>query len=157
MAENIGRSESEGRLLAALAHGSIVAQGLGVIVGVLVYVTQRDKSRYAAFQGLQAAVYQLISLVLVVGLWFLWGIFYALTWIPLIPQMEASPDAAPPPIFWVGIGSMAIPLALMAIVGLYGLWGALRCWQGRDFRYAVVGRLLERSGLWQGEPPALAG
>lgn len=156
MAENIGRSESEGRLLAALAHGSIVAQGLGVIVGVLVYVTQRDKSRYAAFQGLQAAVYQLISLVLVVGLWFLWGIFYALTWIPLIPLMEASPDAAPPPIFWVGIGSMAIPLALMAIVGLYGLWGALRCWQGRDFRYAVVGRLLERSGLWQGEPPAPA-
>ena len=35
----------ENRLLAALAHGSIVAQGIGILVGVLVYITQRDKSR----------------------------------------------------------------------------------------------------------------
>ena len=39
----------EARLLAALAHGSAVAQGIGILVGVLVYVTQRDKSRFAAF------------------------------------------------------------------------------------------------------------
>lgn len=157
MADINRRGDGEGRLLAALAHASIVAQGLGIIVGVLVYLTQRDKSRYAAFQGLQAAVFQMVGLVAIVGLWFVWGIFYALTWIPLIPLMEASPDAAPPPIFWVGIGSMVIPLALMAVVGLYGLWGALRCWQGRDFRYAIVGPLLERSGLWQNEPPAPLG
>jgi hypothetical protein len=45
---------TENRLLAALAHASAAAQGIGVLVGVLVYISQRDKSRYAAFQGLQA-------------------------------------------------------------------------------------------------------
>jgi len=37
--ENIN---TENRLLAALAHGSVVTQGLGILVGVVVYVTQRE-------------------------------------------------------------------------------------------------------------------
>jgi hypothetical protein len=37
---------------------------------------------------------------------------------------------------------MAIPMVLMVIWGLYGLWGALRCWRGEEFRYAVLGKKL---------------
>lgn len=137
---------AEERLLAALAHGSVVAQGLGLLAGVLIYVTQREKSRFAAFQALQAAVYQLIALIVVMGAWLLWGVFYALSMIPLISMPES---AAPPPIFWIGLGSMVLPIALMVLIGLYGLWAALRAWQGREFRYALIGTWLERSGLWQ--------
>jgi len=32
------------RLMAALAHGSIVANGLGILVGLVIWVTQREKS-----------------------------------------------------------------------------------------------------------------
>ncbi len=138
----------EARLLAALAHGSIVIQGLGILVGVVVYLTQREKSRYAALQALQAAVYQFICMVVIVGLWVAWGIFYAVSWIPLISQAQTMPDAPPPPLFWVGLVSMVIPFVLMIVVGLYGLWAATRVWQGRDFRYLIIGRWLERSGLW---------
>ncbi len=137
---------TENRLLAALAHGSIILQGMGMLVGVLVYITQREKSRFAAFQALQAAVYQLITMIIAIVFWMLWGICYTLSFIPLIGLPE---DAPPPPIFWVGLGSMVIPLATMAVLGLYGLWGALRVWQGRDFRYALIGSWLERSGLWK--------
>jgi hypothetical protein len=77
---------TENRLLAALSHGSIVAQGVGILVGVVVYVTQREKSHYAAFQSLQAAVFQLINLIITLGLWMVWGIFYGLSMIPLIQQ-----------------------------------------------------------------------
>ncbi|MGB7117606.1 MAG: hypothetical protein WBD56_15810 [Anaerolineales bacterium] len=35
---------TENRLLAALAHSSVVTQGLGILVGVVVYITQREKS-----------------------------------------------------------------------------------------------------------------
>jgi hypothetical protein len=66
-------------------------------------------------------------------------------------QAQTAPDAPPPPIFWVGMGSMAIPFAFMIVIGLYGLWGALRVWQGRDFRYVGIGAWLERSGLWKTE------
>jgi len=146
---------AESRLLAALAHGSIVAQGLGLLVGLLVYINQREKSRYAAFQALQAAIYQFFSLIIVVGVWLVWGLFYTLSLIPVIQQSQAMPDAPPPPLFWIGLGSMAIPFVVMLVVGLYGLWGALRTWQGREFRYALLGAWLERSGLWQtdADPP----
>lgn len=139
---------AEERLLAALAHGSIIAQGLGLLVGVLVYINQREKSRYAAFQALQAAVYQLVGLILVIGSWFVWGVFYGISMIPLISLAE---DAAPPPIFWIGMGTMVIPFIIMAIIGLYGLLAALRTWQGHDFRYALIGGWLERIGLWNAD------
>ena len=142
---------TESRLLAALAHGSIVASGLGLLVGVLVYINQRDKSHYAALQALQAAIYQFVSLIIVAGMWIVWGVFYAITTIPLIQQASTMPDAPPPPIFWIGLGSMVIPLGVMVIVGLYGLWGALRTWQGKEFRYVLLGGWLERSGLWQAD------
>ena len=37
------KPEFEARLLAALSHGSIFLQGAGIIVGVVVYLTQREK------------------------------------------------------------------------------------------------------------------
>ena len=140
---------TENRLLAALAHGSVVAQGIGILVGVLVYITQRDKSRYAAFQALQAAVFQLANLIITIGVWLVWGVFYGLSMIPLIQHAEANPDAAPPAIFWIAMISMVIPFVYMIIVSLYGLWGGVRAWQGKDFRYLVIGGWLEKSGLWQ--------
>ena len=151
---NQDNRNTENRLLAALAHGSVVAQGLGILVGVVVYVTQRDKSRYAAFQALQAAVYQLINLIIIMGLWLVWGVFYGLSMIPLIQQANANPDAPPPAIFWVSMISMVIPLFYMLLITLYGLWGGVRTWQGKDFRYLLIGGWLEKSGLWKVETPA---
>ncbi len=137
----------ENRLLAALAHGSVVAQGIGILVGVLVYITQRDKSRYAAFQALQAAVFQLLNLIIIIGMWLVWGVFYGLSMIPLIMQAETNPDAAPPAIFWISMISMVFPIIYMVLVGLYGLWGGVHTWQGKDFKYLIIGSWLEKSGL----------
>nr|MBN1229574.1 DUF4870 domain-containing protein [Anaerolineae bacterium] len=145
MAEE-ARMDTENRLLAALAHGSIMAQGLGVVAGIVIYLTQREKSRFVALQALQAAVFQVIALILVIGSWLVWGVFYAITWIPL---MNIADDAAPPPIFWIGIISMVIPFIVMIVIGLYGLIGAVQVWRGKDFRYLFIGRWLERSGLFE--------
>lgn len=134
-------STGEERLLAAIAHASVVASGFGILVGLIIWLTQREKSAYAARQGLQAAVYQLLGLIAIVALWVLWGIFYALTFIPIIRSPEQFQDA-PPTIFWVGMGSMVIPMAAMVLWGLYGLWGALQCWRGQEFRYLLIGKFL---------------
>jgi len=144
---NTETKTTENRLLAALAHASVFAQGVGILVGVVVYITQREKSRYAAFQALQAAVFQLINLIIALGMWMVWGVFYGLSMIPLIQQAGVNPDAAPPAIFWISLVSMVIPLAYMTVVGLYGLWGALRTWQGKNFRYLLLGSWLEKSGF----------
>ncbi len=148
--EGVTRS-SEERLLAALSHAAIVIQGVGMLVGVVVYATQRDKSRFAALQGLQAAVYQLAAMFVMIALWLCWGVCYFISFIPMMADPGAFNDA-PPPFFFVSMGSMVIPLGLMMLLWLYGLWGAVRAWQGVDFRYAIIGPWLERSGLWNGGP-----
>jgi uncharacterized Tic20 family protein len=148
MSQQPSTPTAEARLLAALAHGSVVFQGLGILVGLLVYVTQREKSRYAALQALQAAVYQFVSLLAVVALWVIWSLFYGVSIVQMISQAQAMPDAAPPPLFWISLSGMALPLLIAVVIGLYGLWAAIRVWQGRDFRYILIGRWLERSGLW---------
>jgi hypothetical protein len=44
---------------------------------------------------------------------------------------------------------MVVPFVYMVLVGLYGLWGALQTWQGKDFKYLLFGNWLEKSGLWK--------
>jgi uncharacterized Tic20 family protein len=132
-------STTEERLLAAIAHGSVVANGLGILVGVVIFLTQKEKSPYAARQGIQAAIYQLFGFIAMIALWIIWGFFYALTFIPIIQNPDLYQDA-PPPIFWIGMASMVVPLAFMIVWGLYGLWGALQCWRGREFNYWLIGK-----------------
>lgn len=145
MSENREPLNTENRLLAALAHGSVVMQGLGLLVGVLVYITQREKSRYAAFQALQAAVYQLINLIILGVLWVVWGAFYT---VGIMSMFNMPRNANPPPLFFVSLGTSLIPIVFMLLVDVYGLWAAFRAWQGREFRYPVLGGWLDRSGLW---------
>ena len=130
----------EERLLGGLAHASIVTGAIGPAVGLLIYLTQKEKSTYAARQSLQAVLYQLVGLVVMIVAWSCWGFFYALTFIPIITNADQYRDA-PPPIFWVGMGSMIIPFFIMGLWGLYGIYGAIRVWTGADFRYVFIGRL----------------
>lgn len=134
-------SRDEERLMAAMAHAAVAILGPGVIVGFLVWLTQKGKAPYASRQGLQAALFQLVGIIVAVLLWTVWGIFYALTWIPLIQNPDQL-ESAPPPIFWIGLGTMAIPLLAMLVWILYGLWGAFQCLRGREFRYILISRLL---------------
>lgn len=132
----------EDRLLAALAHAAIITGMIAPIAGLLIYITQKEKSAYAARQGMQAAIYQLLGLLVMILVWSCWGVFYTISLIPLIANADKYNDA-PPPIFWVGLGSMICPFIIMAIWGLYGLWGAVRAWTGADFRYLVIGQMVE--------------
>lgn len=145
MSDNRENLTTENRLLAALAHGTVVIQGLGLLVGVLVYITQRDKSRYAAHQALQAAVYQLVNLIIIGALWVIWGVFYAVS---IMSMVNLPRNAGPSPMFMTSLEAALIPLVLMLGVDVYGLWAALCTWKGRDFRYPLLGGWLDRSGLW---------
>ena len=131
----------EERLMAAIAHAAVVVFGPGILVGVFIWLTQKEKAAYASNQGLQAAVYQLIGMIVVMAMWVVWGIFYSLTWIPFVQNPELL-DGPPPPIFWIGMISMVVPLLVMLVWSLYGLWGALQAFRGRNFRYLLIGKLL---------------
>ena len=144
MSANETKPSADERVTAALAHGVVIAYGLGAVGAVVMWLLQKEKSKYVAFQALQAAVYQLVGLLVQLIGWSCWGCCYGLSFIPIIANAEKYKDAPPPAFFFISLGLMVVPLGVMGLWILYGLWGAWRAFQGRDFRYIVLGRMLER-------------
>jgi uncharacterized Tic20 family protein len=126
-------TDSEARTWAMLSHLSVllnlVTGFLGVIVPLIIYLIYKDRSRYVAYQSMQAFVFQLIwwgGGGLIIGvIWAITGVLSAIV-----------------------IGLLCVPfaliatlvLALMPLVALvYGVYAALETNQGKDFRYWLVG------------------
>jgi hypothetical protein len=147
MDEQSGIKQDE-RLLAALAHGSVLFAPLtngvgGIVTALVIWLIKRDKSPYVAFQALQALVYQVATLVITGLVTCCWAAVWMLMWMPV---MAANPEAyqdVPPAGMWIGLALGIIPLAVVAATVIYGLIGAARTLGGHDFRYAVIGRWLK--------------
>jgi uncharacterized protein len=126
-------SDSDARTWAMLAHLSVllnlVTGFLGVIAALVIYLILKDRSRYVAYQSMQAFVFQLIW-------WAGGGLIIGVIW--AVTGMLSA----------VLIGILCIPFALLGtlLVGLmplaalvYGVYGALETNKGADFRYWLVG------------------
>lgn len=143
MSEQATTTQDE-RLLAALAHGSILlglfSNGIGGIVTALViWAVHRQKSAYIASQALQALVYQVATFLLTMLAWCCWGLLWtAMILLPMIGSPELY-ETTPPAGLWVGMIFMIVPLGIWAVTILYALWGAVRCLSGHDFKYAIIG------------------
>lgn len=147
MSERTTLTQDE-KTLAGLAHGSILlgtfTSGIGGIIAALViWLVQKDRSAYVAAQALQALVYQAVTFIVTMLAWCCWGILW--TFLILAPLMgnPAAYDIGPPPGLWAGLFLMVVPFAIWGLTILYGLYGAVRCLGGRDFRYAVIGNWLD--------------
>jgi uncharacterized Tic20 family protein len=138
------------KTLAALAHGSILlgifTSGIGgIITALILWITQKDKSRYVAQQSLQALVYQAITFLVTMLAWCCWGMLWMfIIFVPLMSNPQAF-EAAPPPGIFGGLFLMVVPFAVWGLTILYGLWGAISCLSGRDFKYAIIGNWLAES------------
>jgi uncharacterized Tic20 family protein len=140
--ENSKPNQDE-RIMAALAHGSTILFGMGFIAAVAIWASQKEKSRYVAFQALQALVYQFAGIVVAMLSWCCWLALYFLSFVPLMAAAEQG--ASDPPLYFLAsMLLMFVPMALMGLWMLGGLWGAVRMLQGRDFYYLVLGQQLER-------------
>ncbi len=147
MSQEVSVSQDE-QTLAALAHGSILlglfTNGVGGIVAALViWATQKEKSKYVAIQALQAMAYQAVTFLVTMLAWCCWGLLWtAMILVPLFTAPGAY-DQAPPAGLWIGLILVVVPLAIWGLTILYGLWAAASCLGGHDFRYALIGRWLE--------------
>lgn len=133
------------RIMAAFAHITALLPLMGIIAPIIIWTTQKDKSEFVAFQALQAAVYQLTMILL----WFVGMGCYMLSFFGMfltIPFAESSSSAWPADI--VGIFFPFISMGAIFIGGavfiIYGIVAAIMTVQGKDFRYVIIGRRLER-------------
>jgi uncharacterized Tic20 family protein len=135
----------ETRLLAALSHVSVFFSYIGVLVPIVIYLTQKKKSSYIGFQSLQALIWQfaafafnMLASVCMVGAIFI-PIFLAVS-----SQNERLLELSNGGIF-IGI---IVSVFLMVFINLafivYGIIGAVLTYQGKDFRYAVIGKSIKK-------------
>lgn len=122
-------SGSEERTWAMLAHLSVlvnlVTGSLGPAVALVIFLIFKDRSKYVAFQALQATLFQLVWWL---GAWLVLGVLWAITGLMSI----------------VLIGLLCIPfvcvLSLLPVYPLvHGTIGAIRCSAGDDFEYFWIG------------------
>lgn len=118
--------------MAALAHASVllgfITGGLaGVAIAFIIWLIYKDKSRYVAFQAIQAVAFQLVlmgvTIAAVVAI-----VVSALT-ICLIPLALV-----------LLLGVIALPFAEL----FYGLYAAYETYYGADFMYWRVGEFVKQ-------------
>jgi uncharacterized Tic20 family protein len=122
-------SKSDERTWAMIAHLSVLANLVtgffGPVAALVIYLIYKDRSRYVAYQSLQAFVFQLIWWV---GAGALAGIAWAISGV----------------LTAILIGLLCMPIAcLISLIPLgalvYGIVGAVQASQGQDFRYWLIG------------------
>ncbi len=134
---------SDERVMAALSHF------FGLIAALIIWATQKDKSRFLRFQSLQAmafdAVLMIVFLVMTVclmGVTFI-GVLAA---VYSAAQFTGSPDS----FFPLGLGSMLLPLAMYFFIMPVSLAAllvrtiaAVSVASGHDFRYPLIAGRVE--------------
>lgn len=125
-------SPADERTWAMLAHLSVllnlVTGFLGVGVALIIYLVYKDRSRYVAYQAMQAFLMQLIF-------WAGGGLLIGVMW-AIVGALSA-----------ILVGILLIPFALVltfvfllfpVVAVIYGIVGGIRCSNGEDFRYWLV-------------------
>src|SRR5512138_2337677 len=114
------------RTNAALAHGGIllglISRGtLGILLALLIWITQRGKSKFAARQAAQALVYQLMGVLVAIALWLGWGLILAGSIIVPLLVDPRRPETLQPYTMIPAILLIVVPFAVMIAWMIYGV------------------------------------
>ena len=122
-------SPADERTWAMLAHLSVLANlvtgFLGPVVALVIYLVYKERSRYVAYQAMQAFVFQLVW-------WVGGGVLTGVAW-----AVSGALSA-------ILIGLLCMPIAclisFMPVVAIiYGIVGGVQTSQGQDFKYWLIG------------------
>ncbi len=142
-----GISAQDERVMAAIAHATIIFSAVGLIGPLVIWGTQRERSAFVAFQALQAAAYQFLLLLggLLAGALYMCSFMSVpVTGLLSAPLGEGAALCVPFLAFSCAFGLVfLLMLVWLAYVG-YGIFAAVSVLQGKEFRYAFLGPRLER-------------
>ncbi len=132
------------RMNAMLAHAGIVLDivgrgALGTILALIIWLTQRGKSHFAARQAAQAVVYQLAGVLVAMLAWTIWGILFAGSIVVPLLFSASNPESLQPYTMVPAFALMLVPIAIMVGWAVFGVYAAVQVWQGKDFSYPVIG------------------
>lgn len=136
-------TSSDERLLGALAHF------FGLLVALIIWILQKDKSRYVQFQSVQALAFDFVVAILgvVISICLMGVMFLGVAGGVFAITNSSSPENAAPLFFMI---PTLFPFVIFACVLPYSLvlliirsFAAVSVLTGREFRYPVLGKLVE--------------
>lgn len=131
----MAQTDEDERLTAAMAHASMVANtaGLtGLVLTVILWATQRRRSRFVRAHIVQALVYQAGTLLGVALLMLLWSGCLLLSLLPAALRPDLYRDGTLPDTFWVALFGLILPIGYGIAATLYALYGAYQVYRAPD-------------------------
>jgi uncharacterized Tic20 family protein len=133
---------SDEKVMAALVHGSVIMSFFGPVIPVIIWSTQRKKSKFVAFHALQAMGYQSLTFWLwIIASLLIFPLVFILIFVSAAFAADSSNPGMTPFLFQFII--FAFIFGFMGIFFLTGIAGAVMCLMGHDFRYPLMGKWLE--------------
>ena len=134
---------SEEKIMAAFAHGSVILAFIGPVIPLMMWMSARKKSKFVAFQSLQAMAYQTLMLwlgmlailaviILVIAAMLMVGFF--------LGDQGVNSEYL---VFLIQPLMMFSILGVSGILALAGFAGAFYCGRGQNFYYPFFGQKLE--------------
>ena len=141
--------DHEDRWVAAMGHFSIIISLWGMLAPLTVWILQSKRSFFIKFQSIQTLVYQAGVTVLFFGAGFVYmfGIFVAVALTGFSEQAFSFNSSQGMIGLVVLFGSLLIAFVIVLILPLFhimGLWAGYRVLKGDDYRYPIVGKLVEK-------------
>jgi len=132
--------------MAGLANLSALLPTIGIIASIIIWATQKDKSRFVYFQALQAIAYQITMIV-----FFLLGMgCYMLSFFGNFISifLGATSNST---VRLMGMTGFIIPFLVFGLIFLgwfvfiiYAIIAAIMVFQGKNFRYIIIGHMVQR-------------
>jgi len=139
--------DHEDRFIAAMGHFGVIIILWGMLAPLTAWIVQGKRSFFLKFQSMQTLVYQacVTFLFLGAGFVFVFG-FLAFLGTVGLSEGDALDETAMIGIALFGL-SMLVVVGMILIVPLLhilGQWAGYRVLKGDDYRYPLVGRLIEK-------------
>ncbi len=134
---------TEDRVWAVLSHLSALAFGMGILLPIIGWSEQRRKSKYAAFQCLQALGYQSLGYTVWLLSYLLMIIFLIMIFVIMGVSENSGNVLESGPGIWTTV-FLFIIFATFAVYLLLPVIAAVSCALGRDFRYPIMGNRLAK-------------
>jgi len=131
---------TEEKLMSLLSHLSILIPNIGILAPIIIWINQKDKSKFVKFNALQAIFFQLVFLVIMMLSMFVGIILMLIS----LPFMTSAPDAEPGTLFFVSMIFMFLYFPFWFVFAIYAVVASVKSFKGKVFRYAIIGKIIEK-------------
>jgi uncharacterized Tic20 family protein len=149
--------DHEDRWVAAMGHFSVIILLWGMLAPITAWIVQGKRSIFLKFQSIQTSVYQALVNIMYWGalFFYMFGFFALFGVIGISGNTNPSSSAGMFGLVIFAIFSLIALVVFLAIplFHILGQWAGYRVLKGDDYRYPIVGRLVER---WMAKQTPLA-